>query len=52
MTVENELAKGNSVKLKLNDYDFNMMTQVLYHKNKWLTPAMKELIKELKATNS
>lgn len=51
MTVENELAEGKLIKLDLNGYDFNMMTQVLYHKNKWLTPAMEALVKELKSTN-
>lgn len=51
MTVENELDEGKLIKLDLNDYDFNMMTQVLYHKNKWLTPAMEALVKELKSTN-
>lgn len=28
-----------------------MMTQVLYHKNKWLTPAMKLFIDVLKFTD-
>ncbi|KZL92776.1 LysR family transcriptional regulator [Clostridium magnum] len=47
MTVEDELSKGNLVKLDLVGCDFNMMTQVLYHKNKWLTPAMDAFIEEL-----
>lgn len=50
MTVENELKNGSLVKLDLN-CNFNMMTQVLYHKNKWLTPAMKLFIDVLKFTD-
>ncbi|AKN32575.1 LysR family transcriptional regulator [Clostridium carboxidivorans P7] len=49
MTVENELSKGNLVKLDLVDCDFNMMTQILYHRNKWVTPAMDAFIEELKS---
>lgn len=49
MTVENELAKGNLVKLNLNKRDFNMMTQILHHKNKWVTPAMNAFMDSLKS---
>lgn len=49
MTVENELAKGNLVKLALNKRDFNMMTQILHHKNKWVTPAMNAFMDSLKS---
>lgn len=49
MTVENELNRGKLVKLNLSDCDFNMMTQILYHRNKWLTPAMNAFIEELKS---
>lgn len=52
MTVENELSKGNLVKLDLVDYDFNMRTQILYHRNKWLTPAMDAFIEELKSLDT
>jgi DNA-binding transcriptional LysR family regulator len=44
MTVENYLANGTLVKLDLIDCHFNMRTQILYHKNKWLTPAMSAFI--------
>lgn len=47
MTVENELTKGNLVKLNLNKRDFNMMTQILHHKNKWVTPAMNAFMDSL-----
>lgn len=49
MTVEDELSKRSLVKLDLADCDFNMMTQILYHRNKWLTPAMNTFIEELKS---
>lgn len=52
MTVEDELSKGNLVKLDLVDCDFNMMTQILYHRNKWLTPAMDAFIEELKSLDT
>lgn len=49
MSVENELIKGNLVELDLIECDFNMMTQTLYHKNKWLTPAINAFIEILKS---
>lgn len=49
MTAEDELSKGSLIKLDLIDCDFNMMTQILYHRNKWLTPAMDAFINELKS---
>lgn len=49
MTVENELKKGALIKLDLIGLDFNMMTQILYHRSKWLTPAMNAFIEELKS---
>ena len=52
MTVEDELSKRNLVKLDLVDCDFNMMTQILYHRNKWLTPAMDAFIEELKSLDT
>lgn len=48
MTAQNELDKGELVKLDLVGCEFNIMTQVLYHKNKWLTPAMNAFIDMLK----
>lgn len=52
MTVEDELSKGNLIKLDLIDCDFNMMTQILYNRNKWLTPAMGAFIEELNSVNT
>lgn len=52
MTVENELDKEDLVKLDLIGYDFNIMTQVLYRKNKWLTSAMNAFIEVLKAMDT
>ncbi|OPJ59131.1 LysR family transcriptional regulator [Clostridium chromiireducens] len=52
MTVENELNKGELVKLDLKDCIFNMKTQILYHRNKWLTSAMDAFIEELKCLNA
>lgn len=51
MTAEDELGRGDLVKLDLSDYDFNMMMQVLYHKNKWLTSAMEAFIGMLDSEN-
>ncbi|MDD7794415.1 LysR family transcriptional regulator [Clostridium sp. 'White wine YQ'] len=50
MAVENELKQGKLVKLDLIGCHFNMMTQILYHKNKWLTPSMNVFIEGIKAT--
>ena len=47
MTAEKELLEGKLIKLDLINYDFNVITQILYHKNKWLTAAMKSFIKEI-----
>lgn len=44
MTVKKELAKKNLILLDLEGCEFNMMTQMLYHKNKWITAAMKTFI--------
>lgn len=52
MTAQNELDKGELVKLDLVGCEFNIMTQVLYHKNKWLTPAMNVFIEVLRAMDS
>lgn len=52
MTAQNELDKGELVKLDLVGCEFNIMTQVLYHKNKWLTPAMNVFIDMLKSMDS
>lgn len=40
MTAKKELIEGKLVTLNFSECQFNMSTQVLYHKNKWVTPAM------------
>ena len=50
VAVENEVSEGKLIPLKWAGPDFGIVTQVLYHKNKWLSPALKaflELSKEL-----
>ncbi|AGK98545.1 LysR family transcriptional regulator [Clostridium pasteurianum] len=48
MTVKKELKSKKLISINLNKDDFNMMTQILYHKNKWLNSAMKAFIACLK----
>lgn len=47
MTVKKELDQKQLMALDWVGGEFNMMTQMLYHKNKWITPAMKAFIAEL-----
>lgn len=47
MSVKNELHEKKLVKLDLIDYKFNIRTQLLYHKNKWISAAMKAFISDL-----
>ncbi|AJA46982.1 transcriptional regulator [Clostridium pasteurianum DSM 525 = ATCC 6013] len=47
MSVNNELQGKKLVKLDLIDYKFNIRTQLLYHKNKWISAAMKAFISDL-----
>ncbi|MBP1762669.1 MAG: LysR substrate-binding protein [Firmicutes bacterium] len=42
--VEKELTVGNMVDLKLNEPKIEMYTQIVYHKNKWLSPALTSLL--------
>lgn len=56
VAVENEVSEGKLIPLNWAGPDFGIVTQVLYHKNKWLSPALKaflELSKEalLKSRN-
>lgn len=44
MTVKKELDRKDLMILDLKGFEFNMMTQMLYHKNKWITAAMKAFI--------
>lgn len=43
--VEEGVKNHHLVVLKPQDFSLNMWRQVLYHKNKWVTPQMKEFIK-------
>lgn len=50
VAVEEELTQGKLVALHWHGPDFGIISQVLYHKDKWLSPAMKaflELSKEM-----
>lgn len=47
MTVKKELDQKQLIALDWVGEEFNMMTQMLYHKNKWMTPSMKAFIAEL-----
>lgn len=42
--VEKELAAGNMVDLRLIEPKIEMYTQIIYHKNKWLSPALLSLL--------
>lgn len=42
--VEKELAAGNMVDLKLNEPKIEMFTQIVFHKNKWLSSALQSLL--------
>ncbi|MDD3224232.1 MAG: LysR family transcriptional regulator [Clostridium sp.] len=48
MTVKKELKSGKLVQLNLDTEEFNLMTQVFYHKSKWLNSTMKSFIASLK----
>ncbi|WP_238885361.1 LysR family transcriptional regulator [Clostridium sp. YIM B02551] len=50
VAVEEELAQGRLVKLNWAINDFGIVSQVIYHKDKWVSPALKaflELSKEM-----
>ncbi|MDD7794458.1 LysR family transcriptional regulator [Clostridium sp. 'White wine YQ'] len=50
VAVEEELAQGRLVKLNWAINDFGIVSQVIYHKDKWISPALKaflELSKEM-----
>ncbi|HEX3010413.1 MAG TPA: LysR family transcriptional regulator [Syntrophomonadaceae bacterium] len=42
--VEKELSAGNMVDLKLIEPKIEMYTQIVYHKNKWLSPTLLSLL--------
>lgn len=45
VAVEEEIAKGRLVALNWEGPDFGIVSQVLYHKDKWLSPALKAFLK-------
>ena len=42
--VEKELSLGNMVDLNLTGTKIEMYTQLVYHKNKWLSPSLSALL--------
>jgi len=51
IAVEEELRQERLVKLNWKGPDFHIFTQVLYHKTKWMSPALKafiDLLNEMK----
>lgn len=44
ITVEEELSKGQLVELKWCGPYFEFLTQVIYHKDKWMSPALQTLL--------
>lgn len=44
VAVEQELEEGKLVKLNYYGPELNIYSQVLYHKDKWISPAMKEFM--------
>ena len=45
VAVKEELAQGKMVALNWSGPDFGIVSQVLYHKDKWLSPALKAFLK-------
>lgn len=45
VSVEEELAQGKLVTLNWAEPNFGIVSQVLYHKDKWLSPALKAFLK-------
>lgn len=45
ITVQSELQNGKFAALRWNDEEVRVATQMVHHKGKWLTPALRELIK-------
>lgn len=44
MAIEKELTSGELTDLHWNNPDFNIYTQMVYHKDKWLSPALSALM--------
>jgi len=45
MAVEGELSRGELTALQWQGPDFDMNTQVVYHKDKWVSPALSAFLK-------
>ena len=45
VAVEEELSQGRMVTLNWSGPNFGVVSQVLYHKEKWLSPALKAFLK-------
>jgi DNA-binding transcriptional LysR family regulator len=44
IAVENELREGKLSILSWDDTEYNVTTQLVYHKDKWITPAFREFL--------
>lgn len=44
VAVQEELAGGQLVDLRWSGQDFKMLTQISYHKDKWISPALRALL--------
>lgn len=44
VAVDDEINSGKLVPLNWEGPDFGIISQVLYHKNKWISPALKEFL--------
>lgn len=45
VAVEEELSRGKMVTLNWSEPNFGIVSQVLYHKDKWISPALKAFLK-------
>lgn len=45
VAVDDEVASGRLVPLNWKGPDFDIISQVLYHKDKWISPALREFLK-------
>ncbi|WP_099189068.1 LysR family transcriptional regulator [Tepidibacter mesophilus] len=48
ITVEEELSKGKLVELNWSGPSFEFLTQVIYHEDKWMSPALQTFLKVTK----
>jgi DNA-binding transcriptional LysR family regulator len=45
IAVTEEVSSGKLIPLNWSGPDFGIVSQVIYHKNKWISPALKEFIR-------